>query len=111
MTDPIVDAIKNHANRKVRLSAVHLLAYTGEEHVFEQLQQLAQHDDMEEEVKTALLEALYKLGQSRPKEVTPAPEFVIQHSGNEFETKKDIHESSVGFDLATTETAVDEVGK
>jgi len=94
MTDPIVDVVKQHAKQTVRLSVVHLLASTGDEYVFEQLQQLAQQHNMEEEVKTAVLEALYKL----------------EHSRVQGETQKN-QDSSVGFDSAATETEVDEIGK
>ena len=60
MTEPVLDAISNHSNMNVRLSAVHLLAMTGEPEVFQQLRQLAIKDGVAEEVKTALVEAMYK---------------------------------------------------
>ncbi|HEV7797029.1 MAG TPA: HEAT repeat domain-containing protein [Pyrinomonadaceae bacterium] len=60
---PILDAITDHPNTDVRLKAVHLLASTGHPDTFEQLRQLAVRDGVREEVKTALLEAMYKLDQ------------------------------------------------
>jgi HEAT repeat protein len=63
LNDPILDAISDHPNMDVRLKAVHLLASTGNADTFEQLRQLAVRDGVGEEVKTALLEAMYKLDQ------------------------------------------------
>jgi HEAT repeat protein len=93
MTDPVLDAIINHSNVNVRVSAVHLLAVTGEEYLFDQLQKLAVMTDIDEEVKTALLEAMYKLEQARPKEEMPVDEFVIRESQEEFETFEKAEES------------------
>jgi HEAT repeat protein len=63
MNDPILDVIAEHANVDVRLKAVHLLAATGQPGMFEHLRQLAVRDGVREEVKTALLEAMYRLDQ------------------------------------------------
>lgn len=63
LNQPILDAIAEHPNVDVRLKAVHLLASTGEPGVFDQLRELAVRDGVGEEVKTALLEAMYKLDQ------------------------------------------------
>jgi len=60
---PILDAIAGHSNLDVRLKAVHLLASTGAPGIFDQLRELAVRDGVGEEVKTALLEAMYKLDQ------------------------------------------------
>lgn len=68
VSEPILDAIADHANIDVRLKAVHLLACTGEPEIFEQLRELAVKDGMRDDVKTALLEAIYRLDQSKPKE-------------------------------------------
>jgi HEAT repeat protein len=65
MSEPVLDAISDHANIDVRLKAVHLLACTGEPEVFGQLRELAVKDGMREDVKTALLEAIYRLDQSK----------------------------------------------
>jgi HEAT repeat protein len=77
MCEPILDVIADHPNTDVRLKAVHLLASTGEPQMFEQLRQLAVRDGVGEEVKTALLEAMYKLDQEakrREKETVEASE-------------------------------------
>jgi HEAT repeat protein len=63
MNDPILDAVVDHPNMDVRLRAVHLLAATGQPGVFEHLRQLAVREGVREEVKTALLEAMYNLDQ------------------------------------------------
>lgn len=63
MNDPILDAIVDHPNMDVRLKAVHLLAATGQPGIFEHLRQLAVREGVREEVKTALLEAMYNLDQ------------------------------------------------
>lgn len=67
MNEPILNAIADHPNIDVRLKAVHLLACTGQSETYDQLRELAVKDGMREDVKTALLEAIYKLDQARPK--------------------------------------------
>jgi HEAT repeat protein len=67
VSEPILNAISDHPNIDVRLKAVHLLACTGEPEVFGQLRELAVRDGMREDVKTALLDALYRLDQGKPK--------------------------------------------
>jgi HEAT repeat protein len=61
LNDPILDAIASHPNMQVRKGVIHLLAATGQPGVFEELRQLAVRDGIGEEVKTTLLEAMYKL--------------------------------------------------
>ncbi len=61
MADPILDAIVGHQTFAVRLKVVHLLACAGQPETFEQLRELAVRDGVSEEVKTALLEAMYRL--------------------------------------------------
>ena len=65
MSQPVLDAISDHANSDVRIKAVHLLACTGQPEVANQLRELAVKEGMREDVKTALLEALYKLDQEQ----------------------------------------------
>jgi len=71
MNQPVLDAIADHENGDVRIKAVHLLACTGQPEVANQLRELAVKDGMREDVKTAMLEALYKLEQARITEVAP----------------------------------------
>ncbi len=68
MNEPILNAIAEHPNTDVRLKAVHLLAATGQPGILEHLRQLAVRDGVGEEVKTALLEAMYKLDQEAQQE-------------------------------------------
>ncbi len=63
MCDPVLEAIVGHPNLEVRLAAVHLLALTGQPGTFEMLRQLAVREGVREDVKTALLEAMYRLDQ------------------------------------------------
>ena len=64
LTEPVLDAIASHPNLDVRLATVRLLANTGEAHVFEEFRQLALQEGLPEELRTALLEAMYQLDQS-----------------------------------------------
>ena len=68
MNEPILEAILAHPSVDVRLKAVHLLSRTGHPGAHSQLRELAVKDGMREDVKTALLEAMYKLEQAKPKE-------------------------------------------
>jgi HEAT repeat protein len=65
-TDPIIDAIKTHRDEEVRLCAVRVLNVAGDSSLVPQLRELAGHDDMSENVRTALLEVLYKMDQGEP---------------------------------------------
>jgi hypothetical protein len=65
MNEPVLDAVADHPRMDVRLKAVHLLGCTGHPETFSQLRELAVKDGIGEVVKTALLEAMYKLDQSR----------------------------------------------
>jgi len=57
MIEPILDAIANHPNLDLRLTAVRLLKTTGEPFILEQLGQLAAREGMPEAVRLALHEA------------------------------------------------------
>ena len=76
-TEPVLDAVINHPNLDVRLTIVRLLTNTGEPEVFEQLRQLAVKHGFPEELRTALLEAMYRLDQSAkpPKSDEPTMQF------------------------------------
>jgi len=62
-TQPIVDAIENHRDEEVRLCAVRVLAMAGQSGVVPKLRELAARESLSENVRTAVLEALYKLDQ------------------------------------------------
>ncbi|MBC8029837.1 MAG: HEAT repeat domain-containing protein [Pyrinomonadaceae bacterium] len=95
MNQPVLDAIADHSNGDVRIKAVHLLACAGQAEVYDQLRELAVKDGMREDVKTALLEALYKLEQAQPKEEeTEAPAATASESQ---------------FEVVSSETEADDV--
>ncbi|MGI9067652.1 MAG: HEAT repeat domain-containing protein [Pyrinomonadaceae bacterium] len=72
MNEAVLEAISVHPNVDVRLKVVHLLARTGHSGIVNQLRELAVTDGMREDVKTALLEAIYKVEQAKPaKDETP----------------------------------------
>ena len=71
MNEPVLKAVADHPNLDVSLMAVHLLASTGQPGTLEQLEQLSVRDGVREEVKTALLVAMYKLEQTKPVEEGP----------------------------------------
>jgi len=64
-TLPIIDAIENHRDEEVRLCAVRVLSMSGQTSVTSKLRELASHEDIPENVRTAILEALYKLDQGQ----------------------------------------------
>jgi HEAT repeat protein len=68
MNEPVLEAIADHTRIDVRLKAVHLLACTGQPETFDVLRELALKDGISEIVKTALLEAMYKLDPTRLRE-------------------------------------------
>jgi HEAT repeat protein len=86
MNDPILNTIVDHPNMDVRLKAVHLLAATGQPGIFEHLRQLAVRDGVREEVKTALLEAMYNLDQKLKREEKETIEASEADSEPHFET-------------------------
>jgi HEAT repeat protein len=86
LNQPILDAIAEHPNMDVRLKAVHLLASTGAPGIFEHLRELAVHDGVGEEVKTALLEAMYKLDQEAKQREIESVEAAEAASEPQFET-------------------------
>ncbi|MEP6717727.1 MAG: HEAT repeat domain-containing protein [bacterium] len=79
VNEPILNAIADHSNIDVRLKSVHLLACTGEPEIFEQLRELAVKDGMREDVKTALLEAIYSLDQGKLKHEETVEAELVQY--------------------------------
>ncbi|MCM3905742.1 MAG: HEAT repeat domain-containing protein, partial [Pyrinomonadaceae bacterium] len=65
LTDCIVEAISTHSNTDVRLAAVRLLGSMPQPEIVEQLRKLALKPDMSEDVRTALLEALYSVDEEK----------------------------------------------
>jgi hypothetical protein len=79
MNDPVLEAIADHPRIEVRLKAVHLLGSTGNSNVPDQLRALAIRDNIGEVVKTALLEALYRLDQTQVPKDELIDEFEVEH--------------------------------
>jgi HEAT repeat protein len=72
---PVINAISQHQKLNVSLSAIHLLSTTGDGDVLDLLRSLAQKNEISDEIKTALLDGIYKLEQSRAKEEEAPQEF------------------------------------
>jgi HEAT repeat protein len=64
-TQPIFDAIENHRDDEVRLCAVRVLSMAGQSNFVPRLREVAARDGISENVRTAILEALYKLDQDQ----------------------------------------------
>ena len=65
-TEPIVDAIQNHNDEEVRLCAVRVLNVAALPEVAPKLREMVASEGMPENIRTAVLEVLYKLDQELP---------------------------------------------
>jgi HEAT repeat protein len=65
-TKPILDTIQNHKDEEVRLCAIRALNAAGQSELAPQLRTMASGEGISENVRTALLEVLYKLDQEQP---------------------------------------------
>jgi HEAT repeat protein len=65
-TEPIFDVIENHRDEEARLCAVRVLHLAGKSAHAHKLRDIVGHDGMSENVRTAILELLYKLDQDHP---------------------------------------------
>jgi HEAT repeat protein len=65
-TEPIFDVIENHRDEEARLCAVRVLHLAGKSSHAPKLRDIVAHDGMSENVRTAILELLYKLDQNQP---------------------------------------------
>jgi HEAT repeat protein len=63
---PIIEAIEIHPQTNVRLLAVQLLGTSGQPEIAPALRQLAVREGMPEELRTAILEVIYKIDQMQP---------------------------------------------
>ena len=64
-TDPILDAIRNHKDIEVRQCAVRVLSVAGGPDVVPELRELVAIEGMPENIRTAMLEVLYRLDQKQ----------------------------------------------
>ncbi len=65
-TQPLLDAIKNHRDDEVRLCAVRVLNVAALPDLAPKVRELVAAEETPENVRTALLEVLYKLDQEQP---------------------------------------------
>jgi HEAT repeat protein len=65
-SQPIIDVIESHRDDEVRLCAVRVLNMAGQSNVVPKLRELAARESLSENVRTSVLEALYKLDQDQP---------------------------------------------
>lgn len=63
---PILDVIKTHADMSACTVAVQLLGLSGQPEIAVQLRQLAVHEGMPEQLRTSLMEVVYKIDQMQP---------------------------------------------
>lgn len=108
-TEPIVEAIISHEDIQVRLMSVHLFANTGAEGVVDQLQQLAINDDVPEDVKTAVLEALYKHEQHQPEDEEKPETFWVSNDAEAVTTDAPEDDAAATEDMAPREVETENV--
>lgn len=63
---PILDIIENHQDEEARLCAVRVLNMAGQSSLAPKLRDIVAQEGMSENVRTAVLEVLYKLDQDQP---------------------------------------------
>jgi HEAT repeat protein len=72
-TGPIMDVIENHQDEEARLCAVRVLNLAGQSSVAPRLREIVGLEGMPENVRTAVLEVLYKFDQDQPPlDLTPS---------------------------------------
>jgi HEAT repeat protein len=64
-TEPILETIRNHKDTEVRLSAIRVLSVAAGPDVVSKLRDLVAVEGMPENVRTAMLEVLYRLDQKQ----------------------------------------------
>jgi HEAT repeat protein len=65
-TQPILDTIQNHKDDEVRLCAIRVLNVAAQPDLAPKLREMVSGQDVPENVRTAMLEVLYKLDQEQP---------------------------------------------
>lgn len=65
-TKPITDVIESHQDEEVRLCAVRVINLAGQSAIAPKLREIVAREGMPENVRTAVLEVLYKLDQDQP---------------------------------------------
>lgn len=65
-SQPVLEAIEQHADINVRLIAVQILGVSAEPEIAPALRHMAVREGMPEQVRTALMEVVYKIDQMQP---------------------------------------------
>jgi HEAT repeat protein len=65
-TQPILETIRNHKDDEVRLCAIRVLNVAAQPDLAPSLREMAGSEGLTENVRTAILEVLYKLDQDQP---------------------------------------------
>ena len=65
-TQPILDTIQNHKDDEVRLCAIRVLNVAAQPDLAPKLREMVSGQNLPENVRTAMLEVLYKLDQEQP---------------------------------------------
>jgi hypothetical protein len=107
LNGPILNAIADHANVDVSLKALRLLVATGESAILDQLRELAQREGVCDEVKTALLEAIYNLEHPKPTrdEVVVSKEIELKPTAEDSEEATLEGRSGSGLPIAFVPTS------
>jgi HEAT repeat protein len=73
-TGPIIDVIEHHQDEEARLCAVRVISLAGQTAIAPKLREIVAQEGMPENVRTAVLEVLYKLDQDQqpPLDLTPS---------------------------------------
>jgi hypothetical protein len=61
-----LDTIRNHKDEEVRLCAIRVLNVAAQPDLAPSLREMTNGEDLSENVRTAILEVLYKLDQDQP---------------------------------------------
>ena len=70
---PILDVIENHPQEEARLCAVHVISVSGQSSIAPRLREIAGHDGTSENVRSAVLEVLFKFDQDQaPVDLNPS---------------------------------------
>ena len=76
---PIIDVIEHHQDEEARLCAVRVINLAGSSAIAPKLREIVAHEGMSENVRTAVLEVLYKLDQDQqpPLDLTPSDNVAV----------------------------------
>ncbi|HEU5239172.1 MAG TPA: HEAT repeat domain-containing protein, partial [Pyrinomonadaceae bacterium] len=70
---PILNVIENHPQEEARLCAVHVISVSGQSSIAPRLREIAGHDGISENVRSAVLEVLFKFDQDQaPVDLNPS---------------------------------------